>query len=60
MQHQLDHENLDVYQIEVQLVGWSTDLMVELFDSPEAKTRRIAGACDHLDREGRPHPIRDR
>ena len=60
VQHQMDHEKLDVYQIEVQFVGWSTDLMVELFDSPEAKTRRIAGACDHLDREGRPHPIRDR
>jgi len=52
MQSQLDHEKLDVYQIEVQFVGWSTDLMVELFDSPEAKTRRIAETCDHLDRAG--------
>ena len=25
---------------------------MELFDSPEAKTRRIAEACDHLDRAG--------
>ena len=52
MQSQLDHEKLDVYQIEVQFVGWSTDLMVELFDSPEAKKRRIAETCDHLDRAG--------
>ena len=52
MQHQLDHEKLDVYQIEVQFVEWSTDLMVELFDSPVAKARRIAEACDHLDRAG--------
>ena len=50
MQSQLDHEKLDVYQVEVQFVAWSTDLMVELFDSPEAKKRRIAETCDHLDR----------
>ncbi|MCE9613297.1 MAG: hypothetical protein K8T26_03420 [Lentisphaerae bacterium] len=44
MQHQLDHEKLDVYQIELQFVSWSTDLMVELIDSPAAKTRRVAEA----------------
>ncbi len=29
MQHQLDHGKRDVYQIELQFVAWSTDLMVE-------------------------------
>ena len=52
MQHQLDHEKLDVYQIELQFVAWSTELMVELGESAEAKTRRIAETCDHLDRAG--------
>lgn len=50
MQHQLDHEKLDVYQIELQFVAWSTELMVELCNSAEAKQRRIAETCDHLDR----------
>jgi four helix bundle protein len=49
---QLDHEKLDVYQIELQFVAWSTDLMVELGESDEAKKRRIAETCDHLDRAG--------
>jgi four helix bundle protein len=52
VQHQLDHEKLDVYQIELQFVAWSTDLMVELCNSVESKTRRIAETCDHLDRAG--------
>ncbi len=52
MQHPLDHEKLDVYQIELQFVAWSTDLMVELCLSVESKTRRIAETCDHLDRAG--------
>jgi four helix bundle protein len=50
MQKQLDHENLDVYQIELQFVAWSTDLMVELLSSPGPKDRGIAETCDHLDR----------
>ena len=50
MQNQLDHENLDVYQVEKQFVAWSTDLMVELFETAEARARRIAEVCDHLDR----------
>ncbi len=50
MYHQLDHEQLDVYQIELQFIAWATDLMVELSDSSGAKTRRIAEAFDHLDR----------
>ena len=52
MQHQLDHEKLDVYQVELEFVAWSTDLMVELRNSVESKTRRIAETCDHLDRAG--------
>ena len=47
MSHQRDHEQLDVYPIEVPFVGWSTDLIGKLLDSPEANMRRIAEACDH-------------
>jgi four helix bundle protein len=50
MHNQLDHEKLDVYQTELQFVAWATDLIVELFDSPEARARRVAEAIDHLDR----------
>jgi four helix bundle protein len=50
VQDRLDHEKLDVYRLELDFVGWSTDLMAELMDSPAARTRRIAETCDHLDR----------
>ena len=50
MRDQLDHEKLDVYQLELQFVAWATDLIVELCNSAEAKQRRIAEAVDHLDR----------
>jgi four helix bundle protein len=49
---ELDHEKLDVYQIELQFVAWSTELMVELCALPDAKIRRITETCDHLDRAG--------
>ena len=52
MAPQLDHEKLDVYQLELQFVAWSTELMIELVASAEAKARRITEACDHLDRAG--------
>ena len=48
MQHQLDHEKLDVYQIELQFVAWSTELMVELGESAEAKTRRVVSMLSKL------------
>jgi four helix bundle protein len=48
--HALDHEKLDVYRLELQFVAWSTDLMVELSVSSEARTRRISEALDQLDR----------
>ena len=50
MYQQLDHEKLDVYQTELQFIAWATELMAELADSPEAKTRRITETFDHLDR----------
>ena len=50
VQHQLDHERLDVYRIELEFIAWATDLMVELSESPSAKTRRISETFDHLDR----------
>ena len=50
MDQQVDHEKLDVYKLELQLVAWATNLIIELGDSPEAKKRRIAEAVDHLDR----------
>lgn len=52
MYDQLDHEKLDVYQLELKFVAWATDLIVELCESPEAKKRRIGEAVDHLDRAG--------
>jgi len=50
MQHQLDHEKLDVYELELQFVAWATDLIVELSALPEAKSRRMAEVLNHLDR----------
>jgi len=50
VQHQLDHERLDVYELELQFVAWTTDLIVELSALPEAKTRRVAEVLNHLDR----------
>jgi four helix bundle protein len=52
MCHQLDHEKLDVYQLELSFVAWATDLIIELCESPEAKKRRIGETVDHLDRAG--------
>lgn len=52
MCHQLDHEKLDVCQMELKFVAWATDLIVEVCESPEAKKRRIGEAVDHLDRAG--------
>ena len=52
MPDQLDHERLDVYQIELQFVAWATDLIAELSDSPGARSHRISEALDHLDRSG--------
>lgn len=46
----LDRERLDGYQIELEFVAWSTELMADLCDSPDAKARRISEVCDHLDR----------
>ena len=44
MSHQLDHERLDVYQIEEQFIGGSTDLIVELFDALQTVDRFSAPA----------------
>jgi len=52
MCHKLDHEKLDVYQLELEFVAWATDLIVELCESQEAKKRRISETIDHLDRAG--------
>ena len=49
MPNQLDHEKLDVYQLELQFVAWSTELMAELLVSSEAKARRVTETCDHPD-----------
>jgi four helix bundle protein len=52
MANQLDHEKLDVYQLELEFVAWSTELMAELLVSSEAKARRVTETCDHLERAG--------
>ena len=50
MNMQFDHEKLDVYQLELSFVSWSTDLMTELESNPQACQRRIREVFDHLDR----------
>ncbi len=50
MQRQLDHEKLDVYQVELAFVTWATDLMVEIAGTADAKSRRVSEAMDQLDR----------
>ncbi len=42
-----DHEKLDVYQLELQFIGWVTLLMEESSRTPGAKAREV---CDQLDR----------
>lgn len=50
MQCKLDHDKLDVYQLELEFVAWATDLIAELSESPEAKNRHIGEVLNHLDR----------
>lgn len=42
-----DHEKLDVYQLELQFIGWVTDLLAEVTKSAKGKTTEV---CDQLDR----------
>src|ERR1051326_4969135 len=42
-----DHERLDVYQLELQFVGWVTPLIEEAKQTAAGKTREV---CDQLDR----------
>ena len=44
---QFDHEKLDVYQLQLQFIGWLADLFEELH---AAKPRRVAETLDQLDR----------
>jgi four helix bundle protein len=44
---QFDHEKLQVYQLELEFIGWLTDLFVEVQAS---KTPRLAEVLDQLDR----------
>jgi four helix bundle protein len=44
---QFDHEKLDVYQLQLQFIGWLADLFEEL---QLAKPRRVAETLDQLDR----------
>ncbi len=47
MRPQFDHEKLDVYQLELQFVGWTADLLANI--APK-KGVRIGEICDQLDR----------
>src|SRR5687767_13317161 len=47
MRPQLDHETLDVYQLELRFIAWVSVLLEEL---PNYKCTRTAEVCDHLDR----------
>ena len=42
-----DHEKLDVYQLELQFIGWVTPLLDEVSHSAMGRTREV---CDQLDR----------
>ncbi len=44
---QFDHERLEVYQVQLQFIGWLTDLFEEL---QGAKRGRLAETLDQLDR----------
>ena len=43
----LDHEKLDVYQLELEFVAWATELLDEV---QRAKEPRASSVCDHFDR----------
>ncbi len=47
MGFQFDHEKLDVYQLELQFLGWVTPL---LEDAKRTVGARMAEVCDQLDR----------
>jgi len=42
-----DHEKLDVYHLELKLIGWVTPLLEEVSRTATGKTREV---CDQLDR----------
>lgn len=41
-----DHERLEVYKLQLQFIGWITDLLEELEQRSSRKTREV---CRHLD-----------
>ena len=43
----LDHDKLDVYQLELRFVTWATELMEEVQGHHGSRVREV---CDHLDR----------
>ena len=53
MERPFDHEKLDVYQIELQFVGWLADFFVEISKSRAARCREL---FDQLDRASRIQP----
>jgi len=42
-----DHEELDVYQVELQFVAWTDGLLKEMREHPDGAPRAV---CDHLER----------
>jgi len=44
---QFDHERLDVYQLELRFITWTTELLAEVSANRKAK---VAEVSDHLDR----------
>ena len=48
MRTHFDHENLDVYQLELCFVGWVATLLANIKQRPSEA--RIAEVCDQLDR----------
>ena len=47
MQPVFDHDKLDVYELELQFVTWTTDFLQEVSQSPVSRRRELV---DQLDR----------
>ena len=52
MCHQLDHEKLDVYPLELAFVAWAADLIVELHMIEDDDGRRTRTTEDDLPKSG--------
>jgi four helix bundle protein len=45
-----DHESLDVYRLELELITWVAELLEEIDELPKATLIRLRETCNQLDR----------